>query len=102
MMPDCRIDVRFFAPSPEFADCFTSIYRLELSVGSSDALDRRAEDWLQPEWGNLRVFSGDLPSARVAGFFQRRAGWKSAKKHPSKTKKFAAGMYTAWSGIISR
>ena len=68
MAQDCRIDVRFFAPPPEFADCFTSIYRLELSLApDSPAAGCRVEDWLQPEWGNLRVFSGDLPVARVAG-----------------------------------
>ena len=63
MTHDCRIDVRFFAPPPEFADCLTSVYRLELTVDDGG----RAEDWLQPEWGNLRIFSGNLPSAQVAG-----------------------------------
>ena len=27
----------------------------------------RVEDWLQPEWGNLRVFSGGRPLAQVSG-----------------------------------
>ena len=62
MPHECRIDVRFFAPPPEFADCFTSIYRLQLTADEGV----RIEDWLQPEWGNLRVFSGDLPAAQVA------------------------------------
>jgi AraC-like DNA-binding protein len=67
MTQGCRVDARFFAPPAEFADCFTSIYRLDLSVeeaGPDGAC--RLEDWLQPEWGNLRVFSGDLPAAQVA------------------------------------
>lgn len=58
---DCRVEARFFAPPAEFEGCLTSIYLLELSVPDG----RRVLDWLQPEWGNLRVFSGDLPSARV-------------------------------------
>jgi len=62
MVHDCRIDVRFFPPPPEFADCFTSIYRVELSVDEG----ARVEDWLQPEWGNLRMFAGDLPIAQIA------------------------------------
>jgi AraC-like DNA-binding protein len=66
MTQDCRVDVRFFPPPPEFADCFTSIYRLDLTVEDDAADGCRAEDWLQPEWGNLRVFSGDLPVAQVA------------------------------------
>ena len=32
MTQDCRVDVRFFAPPAEFADCFTSIYRLDLAT----------------------------------------------------------------------
>jgi AraC-like DNA-binding protein len=68
MTQHCNIDVRFFAPPAEFADCFTSIYRLELSVGPDDQTGEcRVEDWLQPEWGNLRVFSGDMPAAQMAG-----------------------------------
>jgi AraC-like DNA-binding protein len=63
MAHDCRIDVRFFPAPPDFADCFTSIYRVELSVPEGG----RVEDWLQPEWGNLRIFSGDLPIAQIAG-----------------------------------
>ncbi|GGD85312.1 hypothetical protein GCM10011515_01250 [Tsuneonella deserti] len=63
MTQGCHIDVRFFAPPPECSDCFTSIYRLELTVEDGG----RVVDWLQPEWGNLRVFSGDLPKAQVSG-----------------------------------
>jgi AraC-like DNA-binding protein len=66
MTQDCRVDVRFFAPPAEFADCFTSIYRLDLTVEGDAAGACRVEDWLQPEWGNLRVFAGDLPAAQVA------------------------------------
>ena len=61
MAHDCQIDVRFFAPPAEFAGCFTSIYRLTLSVAEGG----RVEDRLQPEWGNLRIFSGDLPAAQI-------------------------------------
>ncbi len=63
MSHDCQVDVRFFAPPPDLADCFTSIYRLELTAAEGV----RIEDWLQPEWGNLRMFSGSVPSARVVG-----------------------------------
>lgn len=62
MTHDCRIDVRFFPPPADFADCLTSIYRLDLTVADGG----RVEDWLQPEWGNLRIFSGGLPVSQVA------------------------------------
>ena len=58
--PRCEIDVRFFAPPLDLEGCLTSIYRLDLSVAEG-----RVVDWLQPEWGNLRVFSGDLPVTQV-------------------------------------
>lgn len=61
LLPDCVVDARFFAPPPDLEGCLTSIYRLDLSVERG----RRVVDWLQPEWGNLRVFSGDLPTAQV-------------------------------------
>ncbi len=41
--------------------CLTSIYRLDLTVAEPEAVT----DWLQPEWANLRVFSGGSPSAQV-------------------------------------
>ena len=57
----CRVEARFFPPPPELEGCVTSIYRLDLAVGGGG----RVTDWLQPEWANLRVFSGDLPWAQV-------------------------------------
>lgn len=59
----CRVEARFFAPPPEFEGCVTSIYRLDLQVSDGP----RLTDWLQPEWANLRVFSGDLPRTQVVG-----------------------------------
>lgn len=58
---DCVVDARFFAPPADLEGCLTSIYRLDLRVAGGS----RVVDWLQPEWGNLRVFSGDLPTAQV-------------------------------------
>lgn len=59
----CHVDARFFAPPPDLEGCLTSIYRLDLIVEG----DARVTDWLQPEWANLRVFSGALPWAQVVG-----------------------------------
>ena len=58
---DCVVDARFFAPPADLEGCVTSIYRLYLAVPGGG----RVVDWLQPEWGNLRVFSGDLPVAQL-------------------------------------
>ncbi|MCX7864600.1 MAG: AraC family transcriptional regulator, partial [Novosphingobium sp.] len=59
----CKIDVRFFRPPPELEGCFTSFYRLEVEVAGG----ARVEDWLQPEWANIRFFAGDRPDAQVPG-----------------------------------
>ncbi|WP_240504409.1 helix-turn-helix domain-containing protein [Tsuneonella mangrovi] len=61
MQRDCEIDVRFFAPPAEFDGCFTTFYRVTFTVPGGD----RVEDYLQPEWANLRVFSGDLPVSEM-------------------------------------
>lgn len=55
--PDHSIAIRFMPPPSDLADCLTSIYRLDLTVSGG----QRLTDWLQPEWGNLRVFRGDRP-----------------------------------------
>ncbi|WP_234041536.1 helix-turn-helix domain-containing protein [Erythrobacter aureus] len=53
------IDVRFFAPPDDLARCFTMVYRLEVSLPEGEVL----EDWLQPEWCNLRFFAENPPKA---------------------------------------
>lgn len=63
MSPDCTINVRFFAPPADLDGCFTTFYRVELQVPGGG----KVMDWLQPEWGNLRFFSGNLPIASIRG-----------------------------------
>ncbi|MGN3974798.1 helix-turn-helix domain-containing protein [Tsuneonella sp. SYSU-LHT278] len=58
---ECTVSARFFAPPEGLEGCLTSIYRLELSVAGPGVVT----DWLQPEWANLRVFSGARPWAQV-------------------------------------
>jgi AraC-like DNA-binding protein len=91
-MPECRIDVRFFAPPPEFADCFTSIYRLDLVVDDG----ARVVDWLQPEWGNLRVFSGDLPVAQMVGGPPLHDACMSATGPSAVSARFELGTTRMW------
>ncbi|MBX7501126.1 AraC family transcriptional regulator [Qipengyuania sp. YG27] len=55
------IDVRFFAPPADLAPCFTTFYRLEVDLPPGEVL----EDWLQPEWSNLRFFTEKGPSAEL-------------------------------------
>lgn len=51
----------FRAPPEAFAGCFTSIYHMTLDVHQGGVL----VDYLQPEWGNIRFFSGSTPEAAI-------------------------------------
>lgn len=57
MPEECHVDVRFFAPPPEFDGCFTTFYRATFTMPDGGTVT----DHLQPEWANLRVFSQELP-----------------------------------------
>jgi AraC-like DNA-binding protein len=57
------IDVRFFAPPEDLGPCFTTFYRLRVDIPEGEVL----EDWLQPEWANLRFFASNPPTAEFDG-----------------------------------
>ena len=52
-----RVRSRFFTPPAEFAGCFTTFYKLELTIETG----RTLHDYLQPEWANIRFFAGNSP-----------------------------------------
>lgn len=52
-----NLRARFFAPPERLAGCFTSFYLLEVDLADAG----HVEDYLHPEWGNLRFFFGALP-----------------------------------------
>lgn len=58
-----NLRARFFAPPEQLAGCFTSFYLLEVDLADGE----RVEDYLQPEWGNLRFFFGALPDSEIVG-----------------------------------
>jgi AraC-like DNA-binding protein len=57
-----NLRARFFAPPERLAGCFTSFYLLEVDLADG----ARVEDYLHPEWGNLRFFFGALPDTERA------------------------------------
>lgn len=59
----CQIDLRFFSPPRDMEGCFTTFYRMELTVPAGGVV----VDHLQPEWGNLRFFSNSTPDCRIHG-----------------------------------
>lgn len=60
---DYSVDVRFFPAPPDLQGCFATFYRGELNVAGGG----RITDLLQPEWANVRFFSGDCPDAQIPG-----------------------------------
>lgn len=54
---------RFFAPPAALAGCFTSFYLLEVQPAGGGCV----EDYLHPEWGNLRFFLGPTPASEIVG-----------------------------------
>lgn len=52
---------RFFTPPPQFEGCFTTFYHLTLRVEDGGTI----EDYLQPEWGNIRFFDGARPVSQI-------------------------------------
>lgn len=59
-----NLRARFFAPPAQLAGCFTSFYLLEVDLAGG----KHVEDYLHPEWANLRFFFGGSPETwRVDG-----------------------------------
>jgi AraC-like DNA-binding protein len=55
----CDIQVRFLAPPEQLRRYFTSFYFATITPQPGETIT----DLLQPEWANLRFFSGSLPEA---------------------------------------
>jgi AraC-like DNA-binding protein len=55
------IKVRFHAPPESLRRYFTTFYLTELEVPGREPV----QDSLQPEWANLRIFSGALPDSWI-------------------------------------
>lgn len=49
-----RVTVRFFMPSPALAPYVSTYYLTEVVIGEGQVI----EDWLHPEWANLRFSDG--------------------------------------------
>lgn len=86
-----------FHPAPaQFEGCFTTFYQLELDVADGGII----EDYLQPEWANLRFFGGSCPSSQIGD--QGLSGARFAVTGPSSVAcKFNVGSARMWGvGIL--
>lgn len=86
-----------FHPAPaQFDGCFTTYYQLKLDVADGGLV----EDYLQPEWANIRFFAGSTPASRIAG--QTLSGVRFVATGPSSVaNKFNVGTSRMWGiGIL--
>lgn len=56
-----KVRSRFHTPPKQFDGCFTTFYHLSLDIPGAGTIT----DYLQPEWGNIRFFSGSAPDASI-------------------------------------
>lgn len=94
-----RYEVRsnFFAPPAQFDGCFTSFYQAIIDVDDGGVL----HDHLQPEWANLRFFSGSLPVSQVPGKPELRDARFTATGPSTLPVRFELGTCRMWGiGIL--
>ncbi len=63
MLSQIAVDVRFHSPPEDLRRYFTTFYHTTITLPEGVTVN----DALQPEWANLRVFSGGTPTAWVEG-----------------------------------
>ena len=94
---DVRIATRFFAVAPALRPYLSTIYLTEVSVPTGT----RVDDYLHPEWANLRFIDGDRPLASIGGGPVVATSRFVATGPTSTASYFAAGNMRLWGiGII--
>ena len=92
-----RISTRFFPLSDALRPYVSTIYLSEVAVPD----DSRVEDYLHPEWANLRFIEGDLPLAAIGGGPVIKTPRFTATGPTSKASYFAASNMRTWGiGIL--
>lgn len=92
MSRNCSVEVRFYRPPPELHNYFTTFYFVDMTVADGE----RVADYLQPEWANLRFYSGTCPEAdRGDGSLLRDTPF-AATGPSSKAVRFSMGNSRMW------
>lgn len=105
---ECTVQVEFHRPPAALRPFFTTFYLTTITTtapatGAATATGTatganapRITDWLQPEWANLRMFSGDYPDSDIAGT-SPMAGCPAIFTGPtSRAVRFATGTTRIW------
>ncbi len=95
--PGVRIATRFFAVSPALRPYLSTIYLTEVSVPAGT----RVDDYLHPEWANLRFVEGETPLASIGGAPVVTTPNFIATGPTSTASYFAAGNMRVWGiGVV--
>ncbi len=96
-MTGARITTRFFPLSSALRPYVSTIYLSEVAVPDGG----RVEDYLHPEWANLRFVEGDPPRAAIGGNAVAETPHFIATGPTSTATYFATGNMRAWGiGIL--
>ncbi len=86
------VTVRFFLPSPRLAPYISTYYLTEAHIAPGQWI----EDWLHPEWANLRIARNDAWSAAIGPAPLRRAPHLIATGPTSYAGHFSTGPARIW------
>lgn len=87
-----RVATRFFPLSDALRPYISTIYQTEVAVPEGG----RVDDYLHPEWANLRFIEGDAPLAAIGGAPVTAMPRFIATGPTSSASYFAAGNMRAW------
>ena len=91
------VTVRFFMPSPALAPFISTYYLTEVNLPEGETV----EDWLHPEWANLRFSHNDSWQAAIGDEPLRHCAKFVATGPTSHAAHFVAGTMRAWGiGLI--
>lgn len=86
------VTVRFFMPSPQLAPYFTTFYLTEVKVPAGEEV----EDWLHPEWANVRFAQSPNMRAAIGTEPLRTAPRMIATGPTSLAGHFVSGPFRNW------
>lgn len=89
--PRHNVRAVFHTPSEQFEGCFTTFYQLVLDIADGGLV----EDFLQPEWANLRFFGGSCPTSQIGN--QKLSDTRFVVTGPSSLAcRFSVGQSRMW------
>ena len=87
-----RVTVRFFMPSPALAPYVSTYYLTEVVIGEGQVI----EDWLHPEWANLRFWNTSECRAGIGSEALRQAPRMIATGPTCHSAHFVLGAGRVW------